>query len=495
MEIFQKVPDWILRPLPINSVRDDSTLARIKKLGEALPASLEELSESLRKVSGLNVYDEAVNLASAYVWLRREQFLDDEDPLRRLALLRFAEDHMSAQAQARICRQLAKDPSVAIRQKTRLALQRLQLREVALPTRRDGVWDTTGWFRGSERRPLARHQQGTRIQEQHNVPVLPTIGALRELLGITSEKQLGYLLLASDADDGPYVTFAIPKRDGSNRTICAPKKQLRWVQRQILDKILINIPTHDAAHGFVRGRSIVTNAQPHCGAKVIVKFDLTEFFPTVYYHRVVGLFASLGYGVGNARFHSNDSSDHVAPTLARLCCYVSDPTAWHGAVTPQGAPTSPAISNLICRRLDARLNGLAKRNSGIYTRYADDLTFSFKNGDVDLGRLRWWVNQICHQEGFFINERKFRVVRASQRQVVTGIVVNDELRIPREERRRFRAILHNCRTKGLAAVANGQPRFVEWLRGFACYVHMVHPEEGEEFLRQVDELLDAEEAP
>lgn len=495
MEIFQKVPDWILRPLPINSVRNDATLVRIKTLGEALPASLEELTKSLRKVSGLNEYDEAVNLASAYVWLRRDQLLDDEDPLRRLALLRFVEEHMSVQAQAKICRQLAKDPSVAIRQKTRLALQRLQLREVALPTRRDGVWDTTGWFRGIERQPLARHQQGTRIQEQHNIPVLPTVGALRELLGIKSEKQLGYLLLASDACHGPYVTFAIPKRDGSNRTICAPKKELRWAQRQILDKILINIPPHDAAHGFVRGRSIVTNAQPHCGAKVIVKFDLMDFFPTVYYHRVVGFFASLGYSVGNARFQSNDSSDHVAPTLARLCCYVSDPTAWHGAVTPQGAPTSPAISNLICRRLDARLNGLAQRNNGIYTRYADDLTFSFRQDDVDLGRLRWWVNQICYQEGFFSNERKFRVVRASQRQVVTGIVVNDGLRIPREDRRRFRAILHHCRTKGLAAVANGQPGFGDWLRGFACYVHMVHPEEGEEFLRQVDELLDAEETP
>ncbi len=178
--------------------------------------------------------------------------------------------------------------------------------------------------------------------------------------------------------------------------------------------------------------------------------------------------------------------------LARLCCYTPNPRSWTDAVLPQGAPTSPAISNLVCRRLDARLDGLAGRNQGVYTRYADDLTFSFKEASVDLGRFRWWVDQICHQEGFFINHRKFRVIRASQRQVVTGIVVNDTLRVPREERRRFRAILHNCQTHGLASQSRGHPRFASYLRGFASYIHMVHPEEGQELLRQVEDLLGPE---
>jgi retron-type reverse transcriptase len=163
---------------------------------------------------------------------------------------------------------------------------------------------------------------------------------------------------------------------------------------------------------------------------------------------------------------------------------------------PQGAPTSPAISNLVCRRLDARLAGLAKRNKGVYTRYADDLTFSFKKSqDLKLGRFRWWVDQVCHQEGFFVNQKKFHVIRASQRQLVTGIVVNDELRVPREERRRFRAILHNCRAHGLESQAHGRSDFTAYLRGFASYVHMVHPEEGREFLRAVEELLGPEDAP
>ena len=91
--------------------------------------------------------------------------------------------------------------------------------------------------------------------------------------------------------------------------------------------------------------------------------------------------------------------------------------------------------------------------------------------------------------GFVVHQDKFRVIRSSQRQVVTGIVVNEELRVPREERRRFRAILHNCRRHGVASQSRGHPRFVDYLRGFASYVHMVDPEEGAELLAQVSELL------
>jgi retron-type reverse transcriptase len=178
--------------------------------------------------------------------------------------------------------------------------------------------------------------------------------------------------------------------------------------------------------------------------------------------------------------------------LARLCCYTPEPLRWGDAAAPQGAPTSPALSNLVCRRLDARLAGLAARKGAVYTRYADDLTFSFRKDPGGLGRFRWWVDQVCHQEGFFVNERKFRVIRAAQRQLVTGLVVNDELRVPREARRRFRAVLFNCRAHGVASQARGNPRFGDYLRGFASYVHMVHPEEGEELLRQVDALLGPE---
>ncbi|MBL8792604.1 MAG: RNA-directed DNA polymerase [Planctomycetia bacterium] len=490
MDPLPAAPAWLLRPLPAHAVEDEKLHARIDKLCQRLPAGLAELGVALKAVEMYREYDAAANHASIHVWRLLDQFYSSPASVRS-QLLNFARQHMVPQAQHRILRRLAKDPSLALRRSVRRLIERGAVREVALPLEADGDWDAQGWLRGNSL-PLTRHRQGRQAQTDHGVPRLAKLADLRKLLDIRSAKQLGWFLLATDADNGPYTTFKIPKRSGSERLICAPKPQLRWVQRRILDKILAPVAPHNAAHGFIPERSTVTNAAVHTGAAVVLKFDLTDFFPTIHYFRVVGLFASLGYHVGDGRFSSDDDSKNVAPTLARLCCYTPDPQDWSAAKLPQGAPTSPAISNLCCRRLDARLQGLAERNGGKYTRYADDLTFSFEKPELALGRFRWWVDQICHQEGFFINQAKFRVIRASQRQVVTGIVVNDELRVPREERRRFRAVLHNCRQHGVKSQAKGHKRFKEYLRGFASYVHMVQPEEGAELLRQVDELLGAE---
>ncbi len=348
---------------------------------------------------------------------------------------------------------------------------------------------------------MSDHQrQGEAPQAQHSVPQINSMAQLRGLLSIGSTRQLGYFLLASDhllpGDNSrktpPYKRFTITKHDGTQRIICAPLWPLRRVQRQILDKILSKVVPHPAAHGFVCNRSTVTNAAPHHGAALLLKFDLNNFFPTIHYIRVVGLFASLGYVAGEVRFHSDDESTQVAPALARLCCFTPDPRRWEEATLPQGAPTSPVIANLVCRRLDARLNGLGQQSDGVYTRYADDLTISFREKTPDVRRFRWWVERICHEEGFFLNQKKFHVIRRSQRQLVTGIVVNQVLRVPREERRRFRATLHNCRKYGVASQARGRVRFAHYLRGFASYVHMIHPEEGAELLREVEALLGPE---
>jgi hypothetical protein len=454
-----------------------------------LPDSLGEISDALKKVHPFREYDAAANHAAAHVWRALERIVASESFRDRSNLLTFAAEHLVEAAQVRIVRRLVKDRATTVRSKAARLIKRRGFREVALPLKTDGPWDATGWLRGTTPGPLSRHPQGARVQEQRGLPILHTVADLRALVGIKSTKQLGYLLLATDAGNGPYTRFTIPKRDGGERVICAPKKQLRWVQRQILDKILALVPVHDAVHGFRTGRSTVTNAACHRRAALLLKFDLSDFFPTIHYYRLLGLFASLGYAAGEGRFSSDDASAAVAPTLARLCCWTPDPQQWGNAVAPQGAPTSPAISNIVCRRLDARLTGLAHSRGGAYTRYADDLTFSFKDDSIKVGRFRWWVDQVCHQEGFFIHQRKFHVIRSSQRQLVTGIVVNDELRVPREERRRFRAILHNCRCHGVASQARGRADFGAYLRGFASYVHMVDPDEGAELLREVDALL------
>ena len=494
MDTLNHAPSWLLRPLPVNAAIDTPLHERLDQLAVGLPGSLDEMNDALKAVRSFREYDAAANHASAHVWLALEHILDSESHSDRSSLLTFAAEHMVDAARARLCRRLVKDRATSVRAKAVRLIRRHGFREVALPLTADGAWDASGWTRGITAGPLSRHPQGRRVQEERGLPVLGTIADLRQLLGIKSSRQLGYLLLATDAGDGPYTRFTVPKRDGGERVICAPKKQLRWVQRQVLDKILALVPVHDAVHGFRTGRSTVTNAACHRGAELLIKFDLSDFFPTIHYYRILGLFARLGYTTGEGRFTSDDSSDAVAPTLARLCCWTPDPKEWGNAVAPQGAPTSPAISNLVCRRLDARLNGLAHSRNGTYTRYADDLTFSFKDDAIDLGRFRWWVDQVCHQEGFFIHQKKFRVIRASQRQLVTGIVVNDELRVPREARRRFRAILHNCRRHGLESQARGRADFTAYLRGFASYVHMVDPEEGAELLREVEALLGPEDA-
>jgi hypothetical protein len=157
---------------------------------------------------------------------------------------------------------------------------------------------------------------------------------------------------------------------------------------------------------------------------------------------------------------------------------------------PQGAPTSPALANLVCRRLDARLAALAAKTGAIYTRYADDLTFSFDQPpERGLGHFIWWVGQILGQEGFFENIPKRRIMRRAGRQRVTGLVVNSELSVPRDVRRIFRAKLHRCRKDGVTEQTVGHPLPRAYLLGFASYVAMVQPALGKKLLGEVRELL------
>lgn len=485
VQVEQKVPRWVSRPLPVNALRSPDELAQVDQLAAGLPESLWLLGRELNKLAGTLAYDACVNRANAHVWLRRGDCLREAP-----GLISYVVAHFPPRARLRILRRIAKSPRNASRRAVERLYQQGQVREVGLP--RDDTpeaeWDASGWFAGLEPGRLYRPRGGRPLAA--GLPQLNTIGAVRRELGIRSAKQLGWLLLATDQGNGPYECFQLAKRQvNAERTICAPKWQLRKIQQLLLRKLLEHVPVHPAAHGFVRGRSTVTNAQPHVGKPLILKFDLQDFFPTIHYYRVVGLYTSLGYSLVTGRFSASDSSQDVAPMLARLCTYTSQPRAFGEGHLPQGAPTSPAISNLVCRRLDARLWGLARANRAAYTRYADDLTFSFADPELPIGRFRWWVDQICHQEGFLVNQGKFRAIRRSQRQSVTGITVNDCLRVPRRQRRKFRAMLHNCHRNGVEAECRKHPGLASYLRGFASYLNMVHPEEGARVLREVRELF------
>ncbi|HWN69835.1 MAG TPA: reverse transcriptase family protein, partial [Haliangium sp.] len=422
--------------------------------------------------------------------------LRSPDPRRRFRGVQAVRLTYPRTAAAQALRPLVKDPEPKVRGHARHAVRQLGLDDVALPdTRRPippwvrtirpttpGAWNPTGWQFGTvvrARRPSKSAK--TEERKRHGLPALGSAADVARLVGLDRADDLRPLMRPGVESGAPYIEFTVPKADGSERRIAAPRARLKQVQRVILDQILARLPVHDACQGFVPGRSIVSNAAPHRGAAVLLKMDLRDFFPTVHYRRAQGFFQRIGYG------------EEVAATLAGLVTHrpvLADGSVGWPGVLPQGAPTSPALANLVCRRLDARLAGLARKSGAVYTRYADDLTFSFAaEPAVDLGRFAWWVDQICGQEGFVENTRKRRILRRGNQQRVTGVVVNDKLSVPRAARRRFRAILENCRRHGLASQARGRDDFADYLRGFAAYVQMVQPDLGARLVREVEEIL------
>jgi len=338
-----------------------------------------------------------------------------------------------------------------------------------------------------ERRKKLRataHHDAQRLAAQ-GLPDLPTMDSLAEFLGI-SRGDLGWLIFVDHAPKpAHYTPFAVPKRSGDYRILYAPKARLKRAQRRIYEGILSRVALPDAVHGFVPGRSILTNASPHAGRDAVVNIDIEDFFPTITYRRVRGVFQALGYG------------EETAIALALLCTV--EPVAEAQKVVggssrrqlPQGAPTSPALANLTCRKLDARLGGLARKFGIAYTRYADDLTFSGDGAFSDaVGRFVRHARMIIADEGFRVNTRKVHITRKGRRQQVTGLVVNDAPSVPRRYRRELRAILHNARSTGLDAQnRTNHPDFAKHLRGRIAFVRTTHPELADEFDRALDALL------
>ncbi|MCB9647526.1 MAG: RNA-directed DNA polymerase [Deltaproteobacteria bacterium] len=264
------------------------------------------------------------------------------------------------------------------------------------------------------------------------------------------------------------------------RLIEAPKTQLAKMQRRILRSILDLVPVHPAAHGFVRGRSIRTHAARHVHMQVVLRFDLRRFFPSVQAPRVQGLFRYLGY------------PEEVARLLAGLCTTITPHDVFPPRTAadvrqlyrqrhlPQGAPTSPALANLLCLGLDRRMMGLARAFDAGYSRYADDLVFS---GGAALAarsrRFGGFVARVVEEEGFLLNHDKTRRMPRSGRQEVTGLVVNQGPAYPRDEFDRLKAILHQCALDGPERHnREGHPDFRAHLLGRVSFVESVDPRRG-----------------
>ncbi len=324
---------------------------------------------------------------------------------------------------------------------------------------------------------------------EQGLPVLSTAADIAEAMGI-DVRELRFLSFTRDVSRiSHYKQFEISKKTGGTRRISAPMPRLKRAQYWVLDNVFAKLKTHAAAHGFVSGKSIVSNAEPHVGAAIVVNMDLRDFFPTISYRRVKGLVKSFGY------------SEQVATILALLCTESeTDMVDLHGVRyfvargerrLPQGSPASPAVSNLVCRRLDRRLQGMAAKLGFAYTRYADDMTFSASRSEdaANVNKLLWRARAIIKDEGFAEHTDKTRIMRRGARQEVTGIVVNDKVSLDRVTLRRFRAALHRLEKDGPDAVEwNGSANVMESMAGYANYFAMVDPERGRVLQKRMTKL-------
>lgn len=222
---------------------------------------------------------------------------------------------------------------------------------------------------------------------------------------------------------GNYHVFSIKKSSGDDRQIQAPNRELKLIQRKILNTVLQQVPLNKHAEGFRKNRSILTNAIHHVNKKVVVKLDIKDFFPSIDFNRILGMYLKMGY------------PHQVATLLSSL--------ATNQRKLPTGAPTSPAIANIISRKLDKRFVHLGRKTNFAYSRYADDMTIS--GDDENIVKMIPFFKEIIRDEGFVVNERKIRILRNGRRQTVTGVVVNQKPNIARKEIKKLRAVLHNCK--------------------------------------------------
>ena len=319
---------------------------------------------------------------------------------------------------------------------------------------------------------------------ENQLPAISKVSQLCEALNLTvSElRRLCYQREASTYSH--YTRFEIPKRSGGMRAIWAPLPKLKQAQHWILHEILERLLVHGAAHGFLSGRSIATNAAEHCNSQLLVKLDIENFFPTISWKRVKGVFRKAGY------------PEQIATLLALLCTEAPREIVQDNSKTyyvalaerclPQGAPTSPALTNALCLRLDRRITGFADKAGWRYTRYADDLTFSFaadNQNQADISRLLGTVKRILGEEGFKVNVKKTHVIRPHQAQQVTGLIVNGTQtpRVNRNLKRQMRAALHNLQQgKGLK-----EGESLNRLKGYAAYIAMTERELGKNMLVQL----------
>jgi RNA-directed DNA polymerase len=338
--------------------------------------------------------------------------------------------------------------------------------------------------------------------EVSGVAVVLSLGHLSQLTG-ASYRYLRRVI--SRKGNIPYRVFQIPKRSGGARLIFEPHPMLMHAQRWILDFILSKISPSNSAYAFRHDRTAVDAARKHCSAKWLVKTDISNFFESVHELSVFKVFDEIGYNAltgfelarictfpyrhGHPRYNDSKWTNSWLSTAEenRIGAY----DEWRVGHLPQGAPTSPALSNLVCRWIDRKLGQFASAHGWEYTRYADDIVFSKMDSDRQeakaiLSYIRWATK--C--SGFELNIKKTRIVPPGTRKVVLGLLVDgDRPRLPRKFRDELD--MHCYYAMKLGAKQHAEQRkfrstlsFLDYIQGKIAFASQVEPQRGREWMSE-----------
>lgn len=293
---------------------------------------------------------------------------------------------------------------------------------------------------------------------------------LRELPVIFDIKHCDLILKMREIKEGKqaYKTFFIYGKR-KVRMIISPSLKLKARQEWIMRNILEKVEVHSCCHGFVKNHSILTNAKMHCNQSNLLTLDIESFFESITQKQVIDVFTSLGY------------TTPVSKRLSDICCY--------NGYLPQGAPTSPYLSNLVFKQLDMELSSLAKRHTIVYTRYADDLFFSGKD---NVFAIEEEIKTKLEKYGFKINTKKTRRYADGKDKIITGLIIIDgKIRVPKYFRRKIKQEIYYCKEFGPTlhlenSCSKKIINFKEYLYGKAYYIKMIEPDLGEDILKQLD---------
>ncbi len=273
-----------------------------------------------------------------------------------------------------------------------------------------------------------------------------------------------------------YKTFYIKKNNGKYRRIDEPKNELKKIQKWILRNLLEDLSISDNANAYIKNRTILDNAKVHLGKEYIFKIDLKNFFQSIKYDIVFDLFIQFGFDIEYSKI------------ISKLVTY-------RGSL-PQGAPTSPCISNLIFKNIDEEINDYISRFNINYTRYADDMIFS---GNIEIKYIYTFVKKILFDNEFKINSNKTKLISSNHRQTVTGIVVNNKLQVDKLKRKKVRQELYFIKMYGInnhllkMGLRCSPISYIDKLIGRIGFMHYVNTND-KELKKYLNELMEIKNA-